>query len=56
MGDDVAVAVDGVAIQLDSFSIEALGRERRVANDRVVSDVPVAAAPLQVDRIVVVQE
>jgi hypothetical protein len=56
VGDDMTEALDGVAVQLDPFSIEAFRRVRRITDDRVVRDVPVASASLQVDRIVIVEE
>ena len=56
MGNDVAETVDGIAVQLDAFAVKAFGPVRRVADDRVVDDVPVAATLLQVDRVMIVEE
>ena len=44
------------AVQLDAFAVEAFGGVRRVADDRVVGDVPVRPALLQVDAVVIVVE
>jgi len=53
---NMAEAVDRVSVQLDPFTVEGFCRVRRVANDRVVGDVSIASALLQIDRIVIVQE
>ena len=46
----------GRLVQLDSFAVEAFCGIRRVADDRIVGDVPVRPALLQVNRVVIVEE